>query len=238
MVWLLPLCFLTMATMAREQASSATIRYDGASRIFRIDAADVTYALGINEKKELQALYWGKRLAADDPFMPAHSLPGSSAFDIPVNATAQEFVSWGQGLYLEPDLKVSFPDGNRDLVLEYVSHRIDNGTLTIVLKDISREVYVEIEYKADGATGILRRSARVKNKTAGPITIEQISAATWNLPRGTDYQLRYLTGRWDAEWNLERQPVRPGKTVLESRRGSTVELHGDFQAAAFLLQKQ
>jgi alpha-galactosidase len=221
LVWLLPLCFLTIVAMARGQASSASIRYDAASRIFRIDAADVTYVLGINEKKELQALYWGTRLAADDPFMPAHSRPGSSAFDIPVNATAQEFVAWGQGLYVEPNLKVSFPDGNRDVVLEYISHSIENDTLTIVLKDISREVYVAIEYKVDGATGILRRSARVENKTAGPITIEQISAATWNLPRGTDYQLRYLTGRWDAEWNLEQQPVRPGKTVLESRRGST-----------------
>jgi alpha-galactosidase len=210
-----------MAAIARGQASSATIRYDAAAKVFRIDAADVTYVIGINEKKELQTLYWGKRLAADDPFMPAHSHPGSSAFDIPVNATAQEFVAWGQGLYVEPNLKVSFPDGNRDLVLEYVSHLIENDTLTIVLKDISREVYVAIEYKVDSATGILRRSARVENKTAGPITIEQISAATWNLPRGTDYQLRYLTGRWDAEWNLEQQPVRPGKTVLESRRGST-----------------
>ena len=46
-----------MAAMARGQASSASIRYDAASRIFRIDAADVTYVLGVNEKNELQALY-------------------------------------------------------------------------------------------------------------------------------------------------------------------------------------
>ena len=179
------------------------------------------YVLGINEKKQVQALYWGRRLGADDLGAPAHSLPGSASFDSPVNTTPQEFVAWGQGLYVEPDLKVTFPDGNRDLVLEYVSHTIQNDTLTILLKDISREVYAEIEYKADGATGILRRTARVENKTGGPITIEQIASGTWNLPRGADYQLRYLTGRWAAEWNLQQQPVRPGKTVLESRRGST-----------------
>jgi alpha-galactosidase len=30
-----------------------------------------------------------------------------------------------------------------------------------------------------------------------------------------------LTGRWAGEWNLQRQAIHPGKTVLESRRGST-----------------
>jgi alpha-galactosidase len=206
---------------ARGQTNNPTIRYDPATKIFRIDAADVTYVLGITAKKQVQALYWGRRLGVDDLVAPAYPRPGSSAFDLPVNATPQEFVAWGQGLYVEPDLKVTFPDGNRDLVLEYVSHTIENDTLTIVLKDISREVYAEIEYQANGATGILRRTARVENKTGGPISIEQMASATWNLPRGTDYQLRYLTGRWAAEWNLEQQPVRPGKTVLESRRGST-----------------
>jgi len=29
------------------------------------------------------------------------------------------------------------------------------------------------------------------------------------------------TGRWAGEWNLQRQTIHPGKTVLESRRGST-----------------
>ena len=28
--------------------------------------------------------------------------------------------------------------------------------------------------------------------------------------------LRYLTGRWAGEWNLQQQPIRPGETVLQS----------------------
>jgi alpha-galactosidase len=36
-----------------------------------------------------------------------------------------------------------------------------------------------------------------------------------------DYQLRYLTGRWAGEWDLQQQAMHPGKIVLESRRGST-----------------
>jgi alpha-galactosidase len=138
-----------------------------------------------------------------------------------VNTTQQEFAAWGGGLYVEPDLKVNFPDGNRDLVLHYVSHTIEGNQLEILLKDTSREVYVELQYRADAATGILRRSALVQNRTSGPLIIEQVASCTWNLPRGTDYRLRYLTGRWAGEWSLHEQLIQPGKTILESRRGST-----------------
>jgi alpha-galactosidase len=206
---------------AMGQANAASIVFDKQTQVFRIDAADMSYVLGINEKKQVQTLYWGKRLSAADTFAAPHSDPGLSAFDASINTTQQEFVGWGGGLYVEPDLKITFPDGNRDLVLDYVSHSIDGNRLTLRLKDISCEVYVELQYEADGATGILRRSALVQNKTNAPFTIEQISSGTWNLPRGTDYRLRYLTGRWAGEWNLHEQLVQPGKTILESRRGST-----------------
>jgi alpha-galactosidase len=206
---------------AMGQANGASIVFDKQTQVFRIGAADMSYVLGVNEKKQVQTLYWGKRLNAADTFAAPHSEGDLSGIDTSINWTQQEFAGWGGGLYLEPDLKVTFPDGNRDLALEYVSHNIEGNRLTLRLKDISREVYVELQYEADGATGILRRSARVQNKTNAPLTIEQISSGTLNLPRGTDYRLRYLTGRWAGEWSLHEQLVQPGKTILESRRGST-----------------
>src|ERR1700733_4633752 len=205
----------------QAQNASALIRFDESTRVFRIDAADTTYVLGVNENQQVQTLYWGKHLPESDHFAAAESMPGSASFDPPVNTTPQEFVGWGGGLYVEPDLKIMFPDGNRDLVLKYVSHKIGRDQLNITMKDISLDVYVTLEYKADGGTGILRRSAEIENRTDGPLTIEQVSAATWNLPRGTNYRLRYLTGRWAGEWNVQEQPVHHGKTVLESRRGTT-----------------
>jgi alpha-galactosidase len=207
--------------LASAQPALAAIRFDATTNVFRIDAAQSTYVLGINENGQVQTLYWGERLAASDHFPAAKAMPGASSFDLPVTTTPQEFVGWGGGLFVEPDLKIMFPDGNRDLVLKYVSHRIEADNLSIVMKDISREVFVTLDYQADAETGILRRSAHIENRTNAPFTIEQVAAATWNLPRGTDYRLRYLTGRWAAEWNVQEQPIRPGKTVLESRRGTT-----------------
>ena len=219
MIALLATLLFTSRGMAAQ--AKVAIHYDEATHVFRMDAADMTYVLGVNNAGEVQTLYWGKRLPASDRFGAAKQMPEAASFDLPLTTTPQEFVGWGGGLFVEPDLKITFPNGNRDLVLKYVSNSIDGNKLSIVMKDISLEVYVTLEYQLDAETGILRRSADIANRTGAPFTIEQVAAGTWNLPRGTDYRLRYLTGRWAAEWNVQKQPIHPGKTVLESRRGTT-----------------
>src|ERR1700722_6749826 len=197
------------------------VQFQAAEKVFRMDGGETTYAFGVNEKGELQTVYWGGRLSTQDRLQAPHSGREVAAFDGPVNTTQEEYVGWGAGLYVEPALKVRFGNGNRGLELRYVSHVIAGDGIKVTLKDVSEEVYVELHYVIDGATGIIGRSATIMNRTKAPIMVDQAAAATWNLPRGDDYTLRYLTGRWGAEWQLQQQKVQPGATVLESRRGST-----------------
>lgn len=218
---LISLVFSAAFSHAQVTESQDRIRFDAPTRTFRIDGEGVTYVFGINQNGELQSLYWGGRLGVSDAFHVPQSLPPMASFDPSVNTTPQEFTGWGGGLYAVPDLKITFPDGNRDLVLYYVSHEIKDSRLTVVLKDISLAVYVTLSYDMDQATGILRRTALVENRTEQPFTIEQASSATWNLPPAEDYHLSYLTGRWGDEWNLQQELLHPGKIILESRRGST-----------------
>lgn len=206
---------------AAQSTEAAPVRYDAQTRTFRIDAGAVSYIFGVNEKGELQSLYWGARLSPSDSFPPAHSAPAMASFEPSINTTPQEFVAWGGGLYNVPDLKITFPDGNRDLDLRYVSHQIDGSTLTVRMKDISQAVFVTLTYTIDASTGILGRTARIENRTAQPLTVEQAASATWNLPAASDYQLFYLTGRWADEFNLQQEALHPGKVILESRRGNT-----------------
>ena len=197
------------------------IQFDESSKVFRVDAGGVTYAFGINSVNELQPVYWGGQISGEDRFPPALTKPEAASFDSSTTTTPNEYAGWGGGLFVEPALKVSYPDGNRDLVLHYVSHAIKGNELTITLKDIERDLFVELHYMVDHDTGIVGRSAVILNKTQTPVTVVEAASATWNLPRGTNYSLRYLTGRWAGEWNLQKQPIRPGETVLQSRRGST-----------------
>jgi alpha-galactosidase len=204
-----------VASAQSEQAS-----FDAATKVFRLDGGRVSYVFGVNRKGELQQLYWGGRLTATDSFPRAQIIPEWASFDSSNTTTPQEYAGWGAGLFVEPALKVSFADGNRDLVLHYESHTITPHGFEVVLKDIGRKIYVTLHYEMAPESGILARSATIENREAQPVTVEQAAAAAWALPAGA-YTLNYLTGRWAGEWNLTQEAVHPGARVIESRRGST-----------------
>src|ERR1017187_5964797 len=107
-----------------------------------------------------------------------------ASFDSPYNNTPQEYAGWGAGLFNEPALKISFADGNRDLVLHYESHTVGANSVDVVLKDIERPVYVTLHYAIDSESGILARSATIENRSTAALTVEQAAAAAWALPAG------------------------------------------------------
>jgi alpha-galactosidase len=216
------------AVLASTQAVGA-VRYDSDTHVFTLSSPKVTYAFGVNERGELQSLYWGAGRAADDVVPAARPDSGSSSFDPSSGSTPQEYPAWGSAFYTEPALKVSFPDGNRDLVLHYLSHTINGSHVAVLLKDISRDVRVELRYDMDPDSGILARSAHIENHTGKPLSVQQAAAATWNLP-SQDYVLHSLSGRWAAEWQLDHRPVLPSQTILESRRGSTAQQNNPWFA--------
>jgi len=201
-------------------AQSSAVSYDEATKVFRLDGGNVTYTFGVNARGELQQLYWGGRLGATDPIPQAVPAREWASFDSSYTNTPQEYAGWGSGLFVEPALKVTFSDGNRDLVLHYDSEKTIPDGFNIVLKDVKRQVFVTLHYLIDPGSGIVARSATIENREAQPITIEQAAAAAWSLP-AAHYTLNYLTGRWAGEWTLTQEPLRPGERVIESRRGST-----------------
>jgi alpha-galactosidase len=213
---------LASANVAFAQPETAgKTPVDSAGLVFRLDGGNTTYAFGVNERGELQQIYWGGRIGGADAIPPAHSDRELASFDSPYNNTPEEYAGWGSGLFQEPALKVTFADGNRDLVLHFVSSsKPDANSLEVVLKDISRAVTVTLHYKMDPESGILARSATIENGEAKPIVIEQAAAAAFALPPA-HYTLNYLTGRWAGEWTLNRENIHGGERVLESRRGST-----------------
>lgn len=210
------LSFLPLASVA-----ATTVSVDEAGKIFRLDGGDVSYIFGVNERGELQPMYWGSRLQPADHLPAVKSVPTRTPFESTTSETPQEYAGWGGGVQWEPALKVTFPDGNRDLVLHYKSHHTTETGIDITLHDISRDVEVVLHYNIDPDTGILARSAEITNYTPKPITLEQAAAATWALPHSTQYVLHYLTGRWSAEWQMQTRAITQGATVLESRIGST-----------------
>ena len=211
---------MILAAALSASAQPASVNFDPAAKVFRLDGGGTSYAFGVNAHGELQQLYWGGRLGAADTFPQAVPMPDWASFDSSYTNTPQEYAGWGAGLFVEPGLKVTWADGNRDLVLHYESHKLSANGVDVVLKDIKRPVYVTLHYAIDGETGILARSATIENRGTEAVTVEQAAAAAWTLPPAS-YTLNYLTGRWAGEWSLTQEALHPGARVIESRRGST-----------------
>jgi alpha-galactosidase len=201
-------------------AMAQTIRFDAARRMWFLSTQSTSYVLGINEQNEVQHLYWGKRVTADVDFAPAH-MAEAYGFETREGRTGEEYPAWGGMRYAEPCLKVTFPEGNRDLVLKFDSQKISSDTLEITLKDISYGVFVTLSYRVFPAFDVIEKAARVENRTKQPILLESAQSGVWHLPPGQRYRLSYLHGYWAGETRLTQEPIDPGKKILESRRGNT-----------------
>ena len=214
-------CFgLLLLILVTPVAMAQTIRFDASRKIWFLSTRDTSYVLGINERNEVQHVYWGKRVSADSDFAPAHTAEAYS-FETREGRTTGEYPAWGGMRYAEPCLKVTFPDGNRDLVLKFDSQKISSDTLEITVKDINYDVFVTLSYRVFPAFDVIEKTARVENRTKQPILLESAQSGVWHLPAGQRYRLSYLHGYWAGETRLTQEPIEPGKKTLESRRGNT-----------------
>ncbi|KAF1055375.1 MAG: Alpha-galactosidase AgaA [Stenotrophomonas maltophilia] len=210
-----------IALVALSAGAHAEARYDAATRTFRLDGGEVTYAFGINDKQQLQSAYWGGRVAAGDALGPQKARSDHSSFDLSASITPSEYPAFGGGVFSEVALKSRTPQGVRDAVLTYQSHQLGKDSVEVRLRDIGSPLEVTLHYTIDPQTGIVGRWASIHNAGSTPLTLDRAASAAWSLPVQDDYRLHYMTGRWAGEWQMQRQPVSEGATVLESRRNAT-----------------
>jgi alpha-galactosidase len=213
-----PILFLLLSYWSTARAE---INYYSDRKVWVLQAGPVTYAMGVNERGELQPIYWGAQVKSDADFSAPQSRPEVASFDLSSTTTPQEYPGWGAEFYNEPALKATYADGNRDVVLHFVSSHIDGDTLEIQMKDIASSLQVHLYYRIFEDLGIIQRWSRIENQTNQAITLESAQSAAWSLPAGEGYGWHYLTGHWGAEWQLHSEPLQTGAHVIESRRGST-----------------
>ena len=215
-----PALLLALPLLSFPVYAAGPIIFLEKQKLWILQSREATYAFGVNERGELQHLYWGKSIATED-FGGAYSLPEWASFDLSTTTTPQEYPGWGAGLYTEPALKATFANGNREVVLHYADQQLKNDNLEITLKDEGSTLFVHLRYRVYSDSGIIERSTRIENRTSEAVTLESAQSATWTLPPERDYRLHYLTGRWAGEWQLQSEQLQIGKRVIESRRGST-----------------
>ena len=212
---------VALLLLAAAAIPAQNIQYDESRKVWLLNTRLNSYAMGVAPDGELQNLYWGGPLwrIADVPA--ARTKQDISSFDPHEMIENEEFAGWGGKRFYETALKITRADGNRDLVLHYLSQQTDGDKLSITLKDINDDIEAVLEYRVFAEAGIISRSAVIRNKSNQSISVESAQSATWNLPPGDGYRLTYLSGRWAAETQLNREPIHEGMKVIESRLGHT-----------------
>lgn len=213
---LLLACSISCGVLAAQ-----TIQFVESRKIWLITTPHSSYAIGVAPNGQLQHLYWGAPLWRAEDITSAKAAEDLSSFDPGEMLDNEEFAGWGGPRYYEPALKITRADGNPDLVLHYVSQKIEGDELSVTLKDIRDDIRVALRYRVDPETGIISRSAAITNRTQQNITVESAQSASWYMPPGDGYRLSYLSGRWVAETQLNQEPIHEGMKVLESRLGHT-----------------
>src|ERR1700720_2752173 len=60
----------------------AAVQYSPERKVWVLQAGETTYAMGVNERGELQSIYWGPRVTRDADFSAAHSRAEIASFDL------------------------------------------------------------------------------------------------------------------------------------------------------------
>lgn len=188
-----------------------------------LNTAHSSYAIGIDPGGRLVQLYWGARLTRPDDIAPAAAPHARSSFEPATTAAASEYPTWGGDESRVPALKLTLPDGGRDVVLRYVdAAQSAPDTLDLHFTDIQAAVRVTLRYRVFAADDIIARQAIVQNGTKGTVTLARAMSATWEMPRlDHSWRLTHVFGHWAGESRLTRSRVDPGETLLESRLGTT-----------------
>lgn len=185
------------------------------------------YALGINPSGRVVTAYRGPRLPHADDYPPPPDSGEWASFNGPAHLMPEEYPAYAGRSYAEPCLKVTFADAVRDAVLVYRDGVIDDtaDTLTITLSDAHYPLTVTLHYRVHPHYDLIERWATLTNTGDAPITLERVFSAQWHMPDRIAYRLSHLTGRWNDEFILHRQPLPTGVTQLESRRLTSSHQH-------------
>ncbi|HEV2656376.1 MAG TPA: alpha-galactosidase, partial [Ktedonobacteraceae bacterium] len=196
-----------------------------------LETRQTGYALGLNSAGRLVHRYWGVRLPYA-PDYPAAADPGPwASFNAPTQRALEEYPAYAGASYVDPCLKATFADGVRDVVLRLDA--VEQGDtsqteLQIRLCDSYYPFFVTLHYRVHADYDLIERWVTITNAGAAPVTLERALSAQWHLPRGEDYRLTHVNGRWLDEMHLRREPLVPGIKVLESRRLTTSHHHNPW----------
>ncbi|MDF2542505.1 MAG: alpha-galactosidase [Herbinix sp.] len=191
------------------------------NNLFNIETKNSSYVFA-NEHCP-HNIYWGDKIHGEDLSYLVKER-GHSSFDMNINAEREEYGFWTGFSFLESCLKISYPE-IRKLDMKFIDYSIetvnkDMDRLTFRYKNSYSDLYVTLFYDVYAEYDIISRYAEVYND-GEEVIIENLKSASLSIPKLNNYRVKYLTGKWAGESNINDQYLTTGAFTIQSRCGNT-----------------
>ena len=199
-----------------------------------IETKSNALVLQADDKKNLNTIYFGKKLAspAEYELIPSQ-FKQSSEYTSVLNSA---YTASGSKSLLEPAITVTHADGNNSLDLRYVSHSVkkendDVSVLSIVLKDPVYDFQVILNYKSYFKDDVIEQWSVIKHKEKKNVILQKYASANLYLKAG-GFWLNQYHGDWAKEMQPEESKITHGIKTLDSKLGTRANL---FQPSVFMV---
>ena len=235
------------------------IQYFEDHRVFKLDAGNTSYIIGIvDDENFIGHVYFGRRIGDmhfspeslmrinEYPFVPSKNNRDRLSF---YDTFPQEYPTHGIGDFRETCLEIRDVNGHAASKLQYVSHRISGGkpvldglpatfgneddctTLEIFCEDPVLGLEVVLVYTAFEKLDVITRSTRFRNNGRDPVRLKKALSCCVDLD-GKDFDIISLHGSWARERHIQRIPAGLGKKIFSSNRGEPGHQCNPFVAVA------
>lgn len=205
------------------------IKVDLDRNIWVLECLNTAYVIGVTPEGTIHHIYFGEKL----PFLsdyPNSTTGAQYPFTFGNNIYAEEYLAWSGAKYSEPCLKVTYQDQVRDVLLKYDSYTTEEDRLILYFKESYYPLEVKLTYSLIPDCDMIERTAEIMNKGNHDIILEEALTGSTYVPKGKNYRLTYLSGKWAGETQIDQVMLPDTKITLESRRGTTSHFANPFYA--------
>ncbi|MBS0028022.1 alpha-galactosidase [Chitinophaga sp. 22321] len=210
-IWsLLALLFICQLVNAQEQ--------------ILISTKNLALSLEKDADSNLVVAYFGKKLDNPEEYTKIRPLDKFKPGNDDLYNRREAYATAGSVNLLEPALAVTQGNGDKSLVLHYVSNkvsRIDAGqTLTeILLEDKQYNLQVKLFYHAYEANDVIEQWTEISHHQKKPVVLNKFASASLTLG-GRQFYLKNHYSGWGREMYPEEQELLHGIRTIDSKLGT------------------
>ncbi|MDR2894441.1 MAG: alpha-galactosidase, partial [Alistipes sp.] len=189
----------------------------------RVQTDGAELILRVGDNKRVYQPYLGKKLTHES--------------DLELLPRGREaYLTHGLEDYFTPAVRLTHNDGNPSLLLEYVSHSVEElneGVVetTVRLKDPAYPVEVALVYTAYTAQDVITSRTEIVHGERRPVTLYNYASSMLHL-NASEYWLTQFSGDWASEVRMSEARLDFGKKVLDTKLGSRANM---FCSPMFIL---